>query len=74
MNKKTNTRVFSGVKFLYTGGKTQGSVCLNLSAVPFQRNNSVFFSQQISISISRFFSQPNRAQFLLHGIEKSRPS
>ena len=35
-------------------------VRLNLSAVSFQRNNSVFLSQQISISISRFPSQPNR--------------
>jgi cellulose synthase A len=38
-----------------------GTVHLNLSAVPFQRNNSVFLSQQISISIRRFSSQPNRA-------------
>jgi hypothetical protein len=36
-------------------------VRFNLSAVPFQRNNSVFLSQQISISISRFSSQPNMA-------------
>ena len=37
-------------------------VRLNLSAVPFQRNNSIFFSQQIIISISRFYSQPNRTK------------
>jgi hypothetical protein len=33
----------------------------NLSAIPFQRNNNVFLSQQINISISRFSSQPNTA-------------
>jgi len=35
---------------------------LNLSAAPFQRNHSVFLSQQISIDISigRFSSQPDR--------------
>jgi len=38
-----------------------GPVRLNLSAVPFQQNNNVFFSQEISISISRFSSQPNKA-------------
>jgi hypothetical protein len=37
----------------------RGLICLNLSAVLFQRNNSVFLSQQISIN--RFSSQPNRA-------------
>ena len=37
---------------LLSSPSTPGSVRLNLSAVPFQRNNSIFLSQQISISIS----------------------
>ena len=39
--------------------KIIGRVRLHLPAVPFRRNNSVFLSQQISISISYFSSQPN---------------
>jgi hypothetical protein len=37
-----------------------GPVRLNLSARISQPFNSVFLSQQISINISRFYSQPNR--------------
>jgi hypothetical protein len=36
-------------------------VHLNLSAVPFQRINSVFLSLQINININHFSSQPNSA-------------
>jgi hypothetical protein len=37
---------------------TQRPVRLNLSAAPFQQNNSVFLLQQININ--RFSSQPNK--------------
>lgn len=42
--------------------KQSGPVGLNLSVIPFQRNNNVLLSHQISISIniSCFFSQPYR--------------